>query len=127
MKRIKHFVADRLRSVNYASKGFFILLRTENAVITHTLFFLGFSVLGAYLGLTQTQWLIQLLGFGLLFATEGLNTAIEKLCDFIHPDFHSKIGEIKDVSAGAVTFAWVFLLAILAVLYAPVFWRIIFA
>ena len=31
-----------------------------------------------------------------------LNTAIEKICDFVHPDFSDRIGLIKDFSAGAV-------------------------
>jgi len=34
--------------------------------------------------------------------TEGLNTAIEKISDFVQPEFDKKIGFIKDVSAGAV-------------------------
>jgi diacylglycerol kinase len=34
-------------------------------------------------------------------SVEGLNTAIEKMADFIHPD-HQRIGFIKDIAAGAV-------------------------
>ncbi|WP_421919047.1 diacylglycerol kinase family protein [Marinifilum sp.] len=30
------------------------------------------------------------------------NTAIENICDFIHPDYHDKIKKIKDISAAAV-------------------------
>jgi diacylglycerol kinase (ATP) len=37
-----------------------------------------------------------------VLAAELMNTAVEKLCDFIHPEFHVKIGLIKDISAGAV-------------------------
>ena len=45
-----------------------------------------------------------------VLAAEMINTSVEKLCDFLHPTFHPKIGLIKDISAGAV-----FLLAILSV------------
>ena len=32
----------------------------------------------------------------------GLNTAIEKLCDFISPEYHQLIGKVKDLAAAAV-------------------------
>lgn len=31
-----------------------------------------------------------------------LNTAIEEICNLIHPTYHHKIKKIKDISAGAV-------------------------
>ena len=38
----------------------------------------------------------------LMLAAEFLNTAIEKLCDHLHPDHHARIGVVKDLaSAGA--------------------------
>ena len=55
----------------------------------------------------------------LVVAVEGLNTAIEKIADFIHPDYHKKIGVIKDVSAGAVTFAAVIAAIIGGIIYIP--------
>jgi diacylglycerol kinase (ATP) len=48
-----------------------------------------------------------------------LNSAIEKVADFIHPDFNKKIGLIKDVSAGAVFFAFLFALAVVCFVYIP--------
>jgi len=50
---------------------------------------------------------------------EGLNTAVEKIADFIHPDFNDKIGFIKDIAAGAVTFAALAALAIGFIIYLP--------
>jgi diacylglycerol kinase len=38
-----------------------------------------------------------------VLSAETFNTAIEKICDVIHPEFDKRIGFIKDVSAGAVT------------------------
>lgn len=61
----------------------------------------------------------QTLGFGLILTAEGLNTAIEEIADFIHPDFHKKIGKIKDISAGAVTFAALTTMTILGIIYLP--------
>ena len=37
-----------------------------------------------------------------MLSAEYLNTAVEKLCDHLHPDRHPSIGIVKDVaSAGA--------------------------
>ena len=65
--------------------------------------------------------MFQLLAFGALLAVEGLNTGLEKLCDFVHPDFHQKIGEIKDIAAGAVTMIFLAVVAVLAFIYVPYF------
>lgn len=48
--------------------------------------------------------LIILVCFFVLIA-ETFNTAIEKICDFIEPNFNKKIGLIKDIAAGAVILA----------------------
>jgi diacylglycerol kinase (ATP) len=52
---------------------------------------------------------------------EGLNTAVEKVADFIHPDYHERIGFIKDISAGAVLFAAVTAIIIGLIIYTPKF------
>ena len=57
-----------------------------------------------------------------VLAAETFNTAIEKICDFIHPEFDKRIGFIKDVSAGAVT-----LTAVASVIIGVfVYWKYIF-
>ncbi|MDC8104439.1 diacylglycerol kinase family protein [Chryseobacterium sp. B21-037] len=45
--------------------------------------------------------LVLIVSFGVL-STEILNTAIERICDIIQPEFDKRIGFIKDISAGAV-------------------------
>jgi diacylglycerol kinase (ATP) len=37
-----------------------------------------------------------------VLAVELLNTAIEKLCDLLHPDQHEMIGYVKDLGSAAV-------------------------
>ena len=39
----------------------------------------------------------------LCLSLEAVNSAIERIVDFISPDFHSVAGSIKDISAAAVT------------------------
>lgn len=91
--------------MGYAFKGFFNLIINEKAIQVHFSMSLIFIVLGFTFQLSFYEWLFQILALGLILSIEGLNTAVEEVCDFIHPDFHDKIGKIKDISAGAVTFA----------------------
>jgi diacylglycerol kinase (ATP) len=48
-----------------------------------------------------------------------LNTAAEKIADFIHPEYHAKIGFIKDIAAGAVFFAAATAITVGCLIYLP--------
>jgi len=64
--------------------------------------------------------LILMVSFGVLSA-EIFNTAIEKICDIIQPEFDKRIGFIKDISAAAVI-----LMAVLSVIVGiMVYWKYI--
>ncbi len=57
-----------------------------------------------------------------VLSAEIFNTAIEKMCDIIQPDFDERIGFIKDIAAGAVV-----LIAIAsAVIGVLVYWKYVF-
>ena len=62
---------------------------------------------------------MQTLAIGLVLVAESLNTGIEKLADFVHPDYHEKIGFIKDVSAGSSGIAAIISLIIAGIIYIP--------
>ncbi len=76
-----------------------------------------FIIAGFYFEISQIEWLFQVLAVCLVLSTESLNTAIEKLADFIHPDHNKKIGFIKDIAAGAVFFASIFALLTIYMIY----------
>lgn len=58
-----------------------------------------------YFKLNSTDVALILLVCFLVLIAETINTAIEKICDFVEPNFNKKIGIIKDISAGAVILA----------------------
>ena len=116
---MQNFIIGRIKSIKYAIKGFWLLVSTEHAIITHCISALIFIILGFILKINHIEWMIQTMAFGTLLAIEGLNTAVEKLCDFIHPEFNKKIGEIKAVSAGAVTMVFFAVMIVLAIIYIP--------
>lgn len=77
------------------------------------------TIAGFYFKINTTEWLFQVLAIGLIMSVEGLNTAIEKIADFIHPDYHERIGFIKDIAAGAVFFSAITAIIIGLIIYMP--------
>ncbi|HLV45929.1 MAG TPA: diacylglycerol kinase family protein [Flavobacterium sp.] len=120
------FLVGRLKSFRFAFKGAFLLLTTEHAIISQVFLALAFIIAGFLTGITKTEWMFQVFAIGLLLSIEGMNTAVEKLCDFIHPDHHHKIGFIKDIAAGAVTFAALTAMTIVIFIYFPYFYEKVF-
>ncbi|HEY6142431.1 MAG TPA: diacylglycerol kinase family protein [Flavobacterium sp.] len=115
------FFSGRLKSVTFAVKGAIKLITTEHSVMVQFSLGIIMTILGFYLNITQTEWLFQTLAIGLVLSIEGLNTAIEKVADFIHPNYHERIGFIKDIAAGAVLFAAGTAIAIGLIIYVPKF------
>lgn len=77
------------------------------------------TIAGFYFNISKTEWLAQILAIGLVISIEGVNTAIEEVANFIHPEFHSKIGFIKDIAAGAVFIAAFFASIVGLIIYLP--------
>lgn len=55
-----------------------------------------------YLKLTTTDAVLIIIISSAVLAAEIFNTAIERICDIVQPEFDKRIGFIKDISAGAV-------------------------
>ena len=115
----KSFVSGRIASVKYALIGFKKLATTEHAIISQLIALFLMTCAGFFFEISATEWMIQTLAFFLILSIEGLNTAVERIADFIHPEFHEKIGEIKDIAAGAVTFAALGTFIIILIIYIP--------
>jgi len=115
------FVTGRLKSMGFALKGAIKLITTEHSVMVQSSIGVLLIVAGFYFHITTTEWLFQILAIGLVLSVEGLNTAVEKIADFIHPNYHEKIGFIKDIAAGAVFFAAMTAIAIGLIIYVPKF------
>lgn len=77
------------------------------------------TFLGFYLNITATEWIFQCIAIGLVMGIEGMNTAIEKLSDFVQPEYDEKIGLIKDISAGAVMLVSIVATIVGCIIYLP--------
>ncbi len=119
MQKKESFIVNRIKSVGYAYKGAVFLLKTEASLKIQ--FFLGLAVTAAgfFFNISKAEWIVQILAIALIMTAEGINTAIEALADFIHPEHHKKIGIIKDVAAGAVFIAAILATIIGLIIYLP--------
>jgi diacylglycerol kinase (ATP) len=115
------FFSGRFKSVGFAFKGAYKLITTEHSVMVQFSLALLMIIAGFVFHISREEWMIQILVFGLVLAVEGLNTAVEKMADFIHPEFHDRIGFIKDIAAGAVFFAAMAAIAVGLLIYVPKF------
>ena len=119
MSKKDSFLVIRIKSIVLAFKGAFILIRTESSIQIQVVIAIIVTIAGFYFDISRTEWILQTLCIGLVLSIEGINTVIEKLLDFIHPEHHQKIGLIKDVSAGAVLIAAITAIAVGLFIYIP--------
>ncbi len=106
--------------MRFAFNGLITLLRTERnfrimGIVSIVVVVLGYSL--NYFGehLNRFEWAILWCAMGLVFVSEGLNTALETTIDVLHPDQHPMIGRAKDMAAGATLSASI--IAIIVGLY----------
>ena len=60
---------------------------------------------GIFFSITKAEWLVILICFSVVLSLEIINSAIEKLCDLVCPEFNLTIKKVKDMSASAVLFS----------------------
>jgi diacylglycerol kinase (ATP) len=119
MQKKESFLVNRIKSVGYAFKGAVYLVRTEASIKVQVSCAILITIAGFYFDISKTEWLFQLAFIALVIGLEGMNTAIESVADFIHPDRHEAIGKIKDIAAGAVFIAAICAAIAALVIYVP--------
>lgn len=113
------FLKNRIRGVGYALRGALLLIRTESSIKVQIFIALVVTAAGFFFEISNTEWILQILAIALVLGIEGLNTAVEKMADYIQPKFDEKIGFIKDISAGAVMLVSVAASIIGLIIYLP--------
>ena len=105
--------------MGFALKGMFLLLRTEASIQIQFGIAIVMTIAGFYFQISITEWIFQLFAIGLVMGIEAVNTAIEKISDYIQPKNDPKIGFIKDISAGAVMIVSIVASIIGLLIYVP--------
>lgn len=101
-KKGKFSIRSQIKSFTNAFKGLRILVKEEHNAKIH-LFVTVVAILVSFLlSLSQTEWLFVILAIGLVLSAEIVNTIAENICNFISPEKHPKIKNIKDLSVAYV-------------------------
>jgi diacylglycerol kinase len=104
MKNIFH-LPSRFRAFGFALNGI-KLLWSEPHIRLHFIATLCALTLGILKHIDRLQWVVLFTVIALVWITEAINTAIERLCDFVcDGKVHPAIKTVKDISAGAVLIA----------------------
>ncbi|HEU5052629.1 MAG TPA: diacylglycerol kinase family protein [Hanamia sp.] len=83
-------------------------------------------IVGIFLGLSAIEWAIILLCFAVVLSFEIINSAIEKLCDLVCPDFNLTIKKVKDMSASAVLLSAIITFIIGCIIFLPKIFALFF-
>ena len=108
-----------IKSFRDAFNGIGILIRSERNFQIHLIAFIVAIAAGFYFDISSKEFIIILLVSVLVFGLEGINTAIEKLCNEVTEDRKESIRQIKDVAAGAVLIAAIFALIVGVLIFFP--------
>ncbi len=107
--------------MGFALRGALLLIKTEASIKVQV--FIGLLITGAgfYFEISNIEWILQIFAIALVIGIESMNTAVEKVADFIQPEFDPKIGFIKDIAAGAVMIVSIAATIIGLIIYVPKF------
>tara|TARA_B100001769_G_C21828725_1_gene450157 strand:+ start:287 stop:679 length:393 start_codon:yes stop_codon:yes gene_type:complete len=120
MKESEDFsLQKRLNSFRFAFNGLKSMIKNEHNSRVHFIALICVIGLGLFLKIELTDWIAITIVSGLVILTELLNTAVEKLADFVSPDLNKEIGLIKDYCAGAVLISALVSLIVGGVIFIP--------
>ena len=83
-------------------------------------------IAGVFFSISVSEWMIILLCFAVVLSFEIINSAIEKLCDLVCPDFNLTIKKVKDMSASAVLLSAIIAFIIGCIIFLPKIYTLIF-
>lgn len=90
------------KSFKYALEGIKYAFKYEQNIIVHTVVMMAVIIMGILLKISYVEWLICLILFGLVIATEMINTSIEAVVDLVTEKKHPLAKIAKDTASGAV-------------------------
>ena len=112
------FLHRNWKRLTYAYQGIAHAIRTDCSYRSQV--YGGAIVVGGFLffteGLNQTELLFLGLSWTLILITELQNSSFEAALDHMHPEMHHNIGHSKDMAAGAVLTAGLFMIFVLVMI-----------
>ncbi len=103
----------------FAFQGLSVLIKSERNFKFHLFAFLCVSIAGFYFQIEKTEWLAILIISSIILTAEAINSAIEKLCNHLHPEIHPSIKSVKDIAAAAVLLSAISAIVIAGIIFLP--------
>lgn len=106
-------------SLTNAFNGIISALETQVNLKIHFLVAVSALILGFYLGITPTEYLVLILTIGTVIVAEMGNTSIEHLADAVTLKQNEHIRRAKDVAAGSVLLTAIFAILVGCIIFIP--------
>ena len=108
-----------IKSFKDAFRGIFLLIRAERNFQIHTIALVVVCAAGFYFDINRFEWIAIVLTSLVVMGLEGVNSALEKLCDEVTEERKESIRNIKDIAAGAVLISAIGALVIAGFIFYP--------
>ena len=108
-----------LGGFKYAFKGIISAIQEETNLLVQFSASMLVVVFGAALRISPVEWCICIVMCFLVIALELVNTSFENLCDRVTMENDSRIGKIKDISAGAVLMMSICAVIVAGIIFIP--------
>lgn len=105
--------------IHHALAGIKAVFKSERNFRFHIIAMVLVLTSSLFLKLTQLEWAIIIIVIGLVLLTELLNTAIEKMIDYLRPAIHPDARFIKDAAAGAVLVSSIVAVLVGGIIFLP--------
>jgi diacylglycerol kinase len=121
MKTKQFSFRERANSFRFAWEGIYKFFSQEHNAWLHLAATIMVFIAAWWFQLSRSEMISLVIVTGFVWTAEIFNTAIEKLMDFIVPDYHPKVKLIKDLAAAAVLVAAFIALITGAFIFIPKF------
>ena len=112
-------IRKHLSSYRYSIRGISLAFQHDHNMSLHLAAAIAVFMVNSVLKVSQTEWLITLMLIGLAWMAEIFNTAIEKLADRVTTEQDPLIGQVKDLTSGAVLIICFFAVVCAVIIYLP--------
>lgn len=116
---LSSYIRKRQRSLGYAWQGLRVFWKTEAHALVHATATVIAIIAGCLFHLSKDEWKWLLTATFLVWITEVLNTAVEKLADVVTPGYSIAIKQVKDMTAASVLLSAVLAVVIALIIFLP--------
>ncbi|KGX83516.1 diacylglycerol kinase family protein [Pontibacillus marinus] len=109
----------KLIGFSFAFNGIKEIIKSERNFRIHLITTFIIVLMGLFFNIQPYEWISICLVVSLVLILEMINSAIERIMDFLSPDRHTIVGQIKDITAGSVLVAAITSAVIGAIIFLP--------